>query len=191
MRDFIPFTPELPKSEVLWKGIDDIRYLFLLSLHVLADLLYHGLGLVKYILGLLRKGFKSFKHIQQIIPIGPEGIGQLLSYICGGYIINRQAFERRKRGIAMGRPVISDFLFGFCGELKQLSYWAKHCVVKLWKSVTAKFHNKTILFKCTANIFASWEPWTCTGLQVQVGEIKNWNLCLCLDSHMVLNSLVN
>ena len=91
---------------------------------MLADLLYHGLGLVKYILGLLRKGFKSFKHIQQIIPIGPEGIGQLLSYICGGYIINRHAFERRKRGLAMGRPVnvISDFLFGFCGELKQLSY---------------------------------------------------------------------
>ena len=122
-----------------------------------------------------------------IIPIWQEDIGQLLSYIFGGCIINHHALERRKRGIAMERPVISDFQFGFCGELKQLSYWGKHCVVKLWKSVFAKFHHKTtILFKCIANIFASRERWTwraCTRLQVQVGEIKNWNLSLCLDSH--------
>lgn len=66
-----------------------------------------------------------------MIPIGPEDIGKLLSYICGGCTINHQAFVRRRREIAMERPFRGEFHFGFCGELKQLSKCTKDCVVKL------------------------------------------------------------
>ena len=66
-----------------------------------------------------------------MIPIGPEDIGKLLSYICGGCIINHEAFVQRRSEIAMERPFRGEFHFGLCGELKQLSKCAKDCVVKL------------------------------------------------------------
>ena len=119
-----------------------------------------------------------------MIPIGPEDIGKLLSYICGGCIINHEAFVHRRSEIAMERPFRGEFHFGLCGELKQLSKCAKDCVVKLWRNFIANLHYKTTaFFKCMANIFASWEPCFCTRFQVQVGEINNWNLGLCIGSH--------
>ena len=47
LRDFIPWITLLPKSQVLGKERDDIRG-FIYALHVLADLISHGLiGLIQ------------------------------------------------------------------------------------------------------------------------------------------------
>ena len=46
LRDFIPLITLLPKSQVLGKERDDFRG-FISALHVLADLISHGFGLIQ------------------------------------------------------------------------------------------------------------------------------------------------